>query len=256
MAKKHRTGVISRGCFRVLRRIVWLVMPRFAMQDIERLDGEPCIIVGNHSHNYGPIVCELDLPGEHVTWAAGQMMHLKDVPAYAFQDFWSAKPKSVRWLFRIASYLIAPLSVCIFNNARTIGVYRDTRILNTFRQTVEVLQQGQHVVIFPEQHVPHNQIVHDFQTRFVDVAKMYHKRTGKAIRFVPAYIAPELRTMYFGEAVTFDPAAPIGDERVRICNEMMDRITAMAEALPRHRVVPYPNVPKEAYPYNKPVEEA
>ena len=100
---------------------------------MENLPDEPCAIIGNHTQLHGPIACELYFPDNYYTWCAGQMMKLKEVPEYAYTDFWSQKPKIIRPLFKLVSYIIPPLSVLIFNNARTIAVYRDNRILSTFR---------------------------------------------------------------------------------------------------------------------------
>ena len=240
--------------YRLIKALVRLFYGRTAVVGAENLPAEPCIIVGNHCQMNGPIACELDFPGQHYTWCAGEMMHLKEVPAYAFRDFWSAKPKSVRWLFRIASYLIAPLSVCVFNNANCIGVYHDTRILSTFHETVAKLQAGCSIIIFPEHDPPRNNILSEFQDRFVSVARQYHRRSGQDVVFVPLYLAPALNTMYLGEPVRYDPDAPSREECRRVCEALMERITAMATALPRHRVVPYRNIPKKDYPYNLPLE--
>lgn len=70
------------------------------------------------------------------------------------------------------------------------------------------------------------------------------------------YLAPNLRTIYFGKPIQFDPDRPIAEERVRICNYLMDSITEIAVHLPRHKVVPYPNLPKKDHGYNIPAEEA
>ncbi len=86
----------------------------------------------------------------------------KDVPEYAFRDFWSQKPKWTHPFYKLLSYIIAPLSACVFTNARTIGVYHDTRILSTFKNTVKKLQEGKSVVIFPEHDTKHNHIIYDF----------------------------------------------------------------------------------------------
>ena len=40
------------------------------------------------------------------------------------------------------------------------------------------------------------------------------------------------------------------EERARICHEMQEAITDLARGLPRHTVVPYPNIPKKDYPCN------
>ena len=182
-------------------------------------------------------------------------MHLKDVPSYAFEDFWSQKPRYTHWFYRLLSYIIAPLSVCVFNNANTIGVYRDSRIISTFKETIKKLQDGASVVIFPEHDEKHNNIIYDFQDKFIDVAKLYYKKTGKEVCFVPLYIAPKLRKMYIGKPTRFNSSAPIDEERERIKKYLMEEISEIAYRLPRHTVVPYRNIPKKDYPLNIRLEE-
>lgn len=240
--------------YKVIRWLGRSFYPKIRIVGEEKLPEGPAIIVGNHAQMNGPIVSELYIPGKHYIWCAGQMMHLKDVPAYAYQDFWSRKPKAIRWFYKLLSYVIAPLSVCVFNNAHTIGVYHDARIMSTFKKTVARLQEGARVVIFPEHDVPHDHIVCEFQDKFVDVAKLYHRRTGEELAFVPMYIAPALKTVYFGEPVRFRASDPAGQERRRICDHLMAQITKIACSLPEHTVVPYQNIPKKHYPSNIPKE--
>ncbi len=240
--------------YRLIRFGVWLFSPRWQIAGQENLPEGPCVIVGNHSQMYGPIAGELYVPGRHWVWCTGEMMHKQEVAAYAYRDFWSNKPKAVRWFYRLLSHLIVPLSVCVFNNAHTIGVYRDARTLSTFRESVAKLKEGDRLVIFPECYEEHNNIVHAFQDRFVDLGRMYHKQTGQTLTFVPLYLAPRLKRMTFGAPVLFDPAAPVEAERKRVAAALMDGITQMALALPLHTVVPYPNIPKRDYPQSRPLE--
>ena len=76
--------------------LVRLFYPKIEVVGAENLPDSPCLVVGNHTQMNGPIACELYFPGNRYTWCAGQMMHLKEVPAYAYQDFWSHKPKATR----------------------------------------------------------------------------------------------------------------------------------------------------------------
>lgn len=110
------------------------------------------------------------------------------------------------------------------------------------------------MVIFPEHHVKHNNILYDFQDKFIDVARFYYKKTGAELSFVPMYLAPKLKKMILGTPVCFQVAAPIAEERRRICDELMEQITQIATALPEHTVIPYPNIPKRDYPKNIPLE--
>ena len=250
---KQKKG-ISYACFRVIRWLIWLFYPKTQVEGLENLPTDACIVVGNHTKMNGPICGELYFPGKRRIWCAHQMMELKEVPAYTFQDFWSQKPKWCRWFYRLLSYIIAPISACVFNNANTIPVYYDSRLLTTFKQSVTALQEGANIIIFPECYDPHNHIINRFRDQFITVAKSYYKRTGKALSFVPMYIAPALKKVYLGKPIVFSPETPIEEERQRICSYLMDAVTNIAVDLPRHRVVPYPNVPSKQYPYNVPYE--
>lgn len=236
--------------YRLLKKAIWLFSPKMRLYGLEHLPQTPSVIVANHAQIYGPIASEIHFPGDHDTWCAGEMMHREEIPDYAFQDFWSRKPAWSRWFYRFLSYAIVPVCLCLFNNANTIGVYHDSRVISTFKKTIQRLQEGANVVIFPEHDIPHNHIVFQFQDRFIDLGRMYHKRTGQALEFVPMYVAPRLSRMVLGEPIRFDPTAPAEEERRRISQALMDAITQLACQQPPHTVVPYRNVPKKYYPTN------
>ena len=241
--------------YRVIRWLVWLFSPKFRLYGTEQLPKEPCVIVGNHCHMYGPIVGELYTPGKHYVWCIGEMMQKSEVAAYAYQDFWSAKPKWSRWFYRLLSHVITPLSVLIFTNAHTVPVYHDARLTRTYRESMERLEEGNHIVIFPERAVRHNNIVYDFQDNFIALARFYYKKTGIALKFVPCYVAPKRKSVYYGAPLTYRPEARFEEEKLRLCHGLMDAVTQMAVELPEHTVVPYPNVSARHYPKNIPLED-
>lgn len=248
MAEKKKT---TYPLFKVIKGVIRLCYPKTEIVGTENLPDEPVIIVGNHTQLNGPIICELYPARKRYTWCAGEMMNLKEVPAYAFKDFWSQKSKFSRPFYKILAYLIAPLSVIIFTNADTIGVYHDSRILSTFRTTLKKLDEGADIVIFPEHDVKYNNIIYEFQDKYIDIAKLYYKRNGKELSFIPFYIAPKLKKAYLGHPIKFNHEAPIEEERRRITGYLMQEITKIAVDLPLHTVVPYRNIPKRLYPKNK-----
>lgn len=240
--------------YRVVKGGLNLIYPKVSFEGLEQLPREAAIFVGNHSQAHGPLVGELRLPFPRKTWCAEEMMTRGEVADYAYRDFWAWKPAWSHPFYKLLSHLIVPLAVILFNHAETIPVYRDSRILSTFRQTVKSLEAGTGVLIFPEYDRRRNHVLDDFQDSFIDVAKLFYRRTGKALAFVPVYICPALHRVCFGEAVRFDPAAPTDAERARIKEELIARITALAEALPRHRVVPYRPQPRKNWHYSRPEE--
>ena len=199
--------------FKIIKGAVRFFYPKIKAVNTERIPDEPAIFVGNHSQLHGPIICELYFPVPRYTWCAAEMMELKEVPAYAFEDFWSQKPKRSQWYYKLCSYLIAPLSACVLQNAQTIPVRRDARIMTTMRKSVQVLEAGESLVIFPEEDEKYNHILYHFQEGYIDLARMYQRKTGKALKLVPFYNAPKMKTISFGEAITFSPDAPIDEEK-------------------------------------------
>ena len=252
MAKKIKKTKTKKPPF--FRFLKWLVGVCYGKKDfagLENIPKEPSLIIGNHAQVHGPFVAELWFPKKKRIWLIGQMMSAKEIPAYAMQDFWPYKKKSVRWIYKIFSYIIAPLFSYVFKNVDGIGVYKDGRIIKTFKQSVEALKDGAYVIIFPECHTDYNHIVNEFQTNFVDVARLYYKNTGKELSFVPMYNAPKLKLTVFGNPIKYDHLAPIEEQRVKICEYIKKEITRLAEELPVHVVVPYANIKKKDYPCSR-----
>jgi 1-acyl-sn-glycerol-3-phosphate acyltransferase len=239
---------------RFIRWVVGVFYQKTELVGLENLPDEACVIVGNHCQAHGPIITEERFPFNHYTWCNYEMMDLKEVSRYAMEDFWSGKPKYIQPLFWVISRLIKYPAVYVMTNARTIPVYHDNRCISTFRKSIEKLQEGYHLVIYPESRKRYNNIVYDFQDRFIDLAKMYYKRTGKILSFVPAYLAPTLKKVFFGKPIAYRPEIPMDEQRGAIKQQLMDAITQIACAQPLHTVIPYRNISKKNYPKNLPYE--
>ena len=237
--------------YRLVRKIVEFVMPVYQIEGAENIPDGPVVVVGNHSQMYGPLAAELFFPKKHYTWCISEMMEKDRVADYAYKDFWSKKPALVRPFFRLFSYMIPHLAEIIFTNADTLPVYRDKRVMKTFQLSCDRLKEGAVIVIFPEDYIDHNNIVHEFQRGFVHVAKYYYRQNGAAISFVPMYVCPQLKKIVFGKPIMYSPDNSSAQEADRICNYLQDAISEIAYDMPRHRVVPYPNVSRKNYPYNE-----
>ena len=121
--------------FKIFKFGVRVFYGRMEIVGLENLPKNNAIVVANHCQTNGPIAGELFMPDNCYIWCAGEMMNVKEVPQYAFSDFWSQKRKWIQPFYKLVSYIIAPLSACIFTNARTIAVYHDKRIKSTFKET-------------------------------------------------------------------------------------------------------------------------
>lgn len=244
---KHKRSVI----YIIVRFFINIFYKKRTIDNIENLPDEASIIVANHAQMHGPICSELYFPSPKYTWCIGNMMKTKEVTSYAFNDFWSNKPKWNRWFFKILSYIIAPLASSIFTSADTIAVYHDTRITSTFKETVRKLNDGANIIIFPEYPVEYNDIVNEFQDKFIDVARLYYKKYNKELSFVPMYNAVRLKKMVIGKPIKYNPNIPIEEQRKLICDYIKEEITRLAKELPVHKVLPYNNVGRKNYKNSK-----
>lgn len=246
ICKKHK-GLL----FLILKGVVRPFYKKYKIIGLENIPSEPSVIVGNHAQMHGPLCAETTKAFKRYTWCIGDLMHLKSSGKYIFKDFWGYKPKSVQWIYKIFAFFLAPVLVYIFRNADTIAVYKDMRAISTFKKTIKGLKQDAHIILFPEFHKEYNNIINEFQDKFIDVARLYYKDTGKELSFVPMYIAPKLKTIVYGKAIKYDNTKSTDEQRKSICNYLKNEITKLAMDLPAHRVVPYANIAKSEYPISK-----
>lgn len=234
--------------FRFIVRTIKLFYKGSEFIDIEKLPTEPCVVVGNHSQIHGPFLSEGYIPFKKLTWCDGPMMDKKEFPEYAHNNFWGGKPNGFQ---RFLAKLIAPLVAYVFKNADALPVYRDVRVMKTYKASVDALNDGINLVIFAESPEPHNEIINELNEYFVDVARFFYKKTGKGLLFAPMYYAPTIKKVIFGNPIRFDGEDSIENQRKVICKYLMDEITRIAKELPVHTVIPFNVGNKKEYKKSK-----
>lgn len=237
--------------YKFLRKIVSIFYRKRTIENKEYLSKKPAIYVSNHAQMHGPLSNEMYFPKKKYIWCIGDVMKTKEAAKYNYQDFWSKKPLYIRWFFKLASYLTAPLSAYVFSRADTIAVYKDKRLATTFKDSIRALENGCDIIIFPESKDKYNHIVNEFQTGYIDLARLYYKKNHECIDFIPVYNAPKLKKMVLGKPITFNPNINIDIEKELISSYLKEEITDLALNQPLHKVLPYDNVGKKNYPYNK-----
>lgn len=253
MARKEKLGKSNKKpkkklFYRIVRKIVIAFYGKVVFNKLENVPSEPCVIVGNHAKVHGPLMGEGRFPLEKCIWCDAPMFDRKEFPKYAYANFLGGKPSR---FMRLMVRIINPLITYLVKNADTLPVYRDMRVMQTYRASVTALEGGQNLLIFPECPTVKNDIVNVFNEYFVDVARFYYKKTNKELQFVPSYYAVGLRTVEFGKPIKFDATAPIDEERKRICAYLEDAMTEIAKSMPSHIVIPFHSVPKDQLKKNK-----
>ena len=216
---------------RVIRFILkWAYRQRLSgAENLRRDEDNPLVFLCNHGEIHGPIVCVCNIPLPVRTWSIDRVMiNREEVTAYLYRYTFSRQ----RWLLpplrRPVAALAASFLVWVMQSLESIPVFRDkpTQLMKTFRLTVEALECGDNLLIFPEnpnavaaEHGYEREGLGEFFTGFAMLAAIYYNQTGRRCRFMPCYAHQGTRTLCFGHEIVYDPDHDPREERERICRE-------------------------------------
>lgn len=207
--------------YRAMRRMLQIFSHKMTCHWEEPFDGEPCVFVGNHAGVFGPIDMCAKFPyyEDCRPWFNADVMDPKLVPAYVRQDYWW-KPGC--WAEPILNvtlpYMAAAVLPPILRQVPGVPVYHDMRVMTTMRQSLRLLKEGKHLVIFPEQ--PSGWQSHHMwiNTGFLQIAPMYYKATGKALKFYPVHIDYKKHEFQVARPIAFDPERTLEEQKQEIAD--------------------------------------
>lgn len=109
------------------------------------------IILSNHEGTDAPMSLELYLDKPIRMWGAHEM-NSGVVKMYKYQSrvYYHEKKHWNLHLARLFCLIASPITNLFYKGLNLISTYRDTRFRRTVRESVEALQQGYNIVIFPE----------------------------------------------------------------------------------------------------------
>ena len=88
--------------------------------------------------------------------------------------------------------------------------------MTTMRQSLRLLKEGKCLIIYPEQPRGY-QSHHDWiNTGFLQIAVMYYRATGKALRFYPVHIDYHHHVFQVARPIAFDTARTVEEQQDEI----------------------------------------
>lgn len=242
VVQRHHQPFVTRAVIALLRPFY-----RHTLKGVENIvpdDDNPIVFLCNHGEMYGPIVCMLYIPVPIRPWVISEITVDKDeVAAYVYKYTISRQrwlPEFLKWPI---ARMIGPVSVWAMNQLETIPVFRNKprELMQTFRRSVEAMQAGDNLLIFPEnpnaveeEHGYERSGLGELFRGFAMLAPIYYNRTGKRCRFLPMYGHKGMRTLSFGSPVEYDPDNDPMAERDRLVDAVaaeMQRLADREEAL-------------------------
>lgn len=203
------------------------------LDHIHQDQDNPLVFLGNHAEIYGPIASALCFPVPVRFWVISHMMFRKqDVRKYLYENTFSKKTFLPVFVRKLLAHILGWLSVNIMSSLRAIAVYRDStmKLRQTLRESVEALQDGDNLMIFPEH--PEGKYVKngisELSPGFLMLAEAWWKKSGKKLRIMPVYANRDKRTFTFGEEIQYNPENGYASEQERILREVYDQLLELS----------------------------
>ena len=194
---------------------------------------EPVVFIANHYNVFGPISIILSMTLITSVWINRELMDPETATASMKPGLRGILPflgeRPLNWL----ATKLGQLACRILKRFGAIPVDRDdpSSLFTTMRRSVAALEKGDNLIIFPETGLPEYSLtsVTPFFSGFATLGKIYHRKTGKELRFCPVYIDEQHHVLRFGELVTYRADSDdISGETERVSDELNLRIRNMA----------------------------
>ncbi len=209
----------------------------------ELIDGEnlpqqgPAVFVANHARALGPIAVTSSLPFRVYPWVIGDMLVWKQAPTYLNRDFVGPGLHVPPALSMLLSQLIAQVSVRLLRAVQSIPVWQGDQLLETYRLSLDFLERGRRLLIFPEDpEEPMDEAsgLRPFKKGFARLGEMYYARTQKLLFFYPLAVHERLRQVRLGKPISFNPNNDPARERARLMHVLETAIRNMLFEMTMH----------------------
>ncbi len=179
--------MVSQYFYKVLRRLFF----NARLRGLENLysDG-PAILVANHAGAFGPVSVITSMPVPVCPWVAHEVTELATAAPRIQAEFCEAELRLKPPLSAFLGRLIGAVCVALMKDIGAIPVYqRSKEIRSTVARSLSLLLQGKNILVFAEDSTRKlNDVLCEFCTGFIHVARLYYQTTMKTIRFLPVAV--------------------------------------------------------------------
>ena len=202
--------------YRFCRVLVRVFTKPMRTEWAEQPDDGPYVFAVNHDGAHGPLLmcAHFPLRDQCHPWINAPVYDREQMPEYVLHDFWW-KPGCF-WepvLKRTVPYIAAALVPPLMNGADGIPIYRDQRVMTTFRESIKILKKNEHIVIFTDGFDENGVYKDEIHTGWLALGELYYKATGQVLRIFPVYVDKKERVFHVSKAVLFDPSRRYLDQK-------------------------------------------
>ncbi len=207
----------------------------------ENIPTEASFFCPNHARATGPIAMDYAHKRPNRVWSQSRMLEIKEFPKQIVNNVIPNKKGIVYGLlYGLASVLAIPFTRLMLSYD-PIPVYKDTRILNTFKKSARTIGEGKDIVMYPEwkTRAEGYKYVNQVMGGIAVAVKECVRTCKRPISIVPVYVCESLRKVIYCKPITIENTANYKEQTQVIIKYIMDAIEEAGNSLPEHRITPY-----------------
>ena len=223
VAKKNRP--VFNFFSKILFKHIFGVNEESLIEDIP----EKAIIVSIHAAKRGPMSISVSHPKYCAMWGHhGMLGNYRERFSYLRNVLYIQKMHKGKFISTLKATYEAAFSIYIYKGMRVIGTYTDMRLLQTIRNSMDALDAGASVVIFPEDSSEgYFDEVKTAFSGFVILSSVYYKKCGEDVPVIPAYISPKKKRFILGEPRYVREMEREGMDKQQIADRIKDDINEL-----------------------------
>lgn len=221
---------IRKPWFRVIKKIMrWFIKPTEFVYLGEKIS-EPTIVLSNHVGTSAPLAWELygNLPFRF--WGAYEMnAGLVKLYKYQTRVYYHEKKHWNLHLARLFCLIASPLTYMFYKGINLIPTFHDIRFKKTVSESIEALDSGKSVVIFPEiSDKGYLDVLEGFHQGFTVLGSILLKK-GKDMPITVAYYRKNEKRYIVDRPVMLSEIFVDGVSREEIAKQLCDRCNQLGQ---------------------------
>lgn len=190
----------------------------------------PAIILSNHAGAKGPLAHELYTKKAIRVWGTYEMnSKLCDVYKYLSNIYFYKKKHINIHLSRFISIFAAPVLYVFYRGLQLIPTYPDYRFRTTLKQSIKALEDGQTLLIFPEDSSNgYHDVLTEFKPGFIYLSQYAYER-GHDLPIYIAYFQKKSRKLIFDKPVLYSELLKLNLTNEELLIKLCDRCNELGK---------------------------
>jgi len=192
--------------------------------------GNGGVIISNHEGTDAPMSLEIYSGAPLRMWGAHEMNSgLVKMYKYQTRVYYHEKKNWNLHLARLFCLIATPLTNLFYKGLNLISTYKDGRAKKTIRESIEAIQNGENIVIFPEDSTNgYLENLEGFYNGFILLCEMCYKK-GIDVPVYVTYFRKKDCTYIVDKPVLYSQLCKNGESREDISKRLLDRCNALGQ---------------------------